>query len=998
MKTFSRVISLWALLAATVNATSQTPGEKLWSFAADQGLQSSPAIGTDGTIYFGSDGGILFALNRDGSIKWEYKTGGSIVSSPAIGPDGTIHVGSTDRVLYALSPEGRLKWLASPGSAMVASPAIAADGTIYVGTVFNSLVAISSGGTRLWVFQAGGNLVSSPVIGADGSIYIGCRDNKLYALGPEGKLKWTFTTSAGINASAAIGADGTLYVGSLDHKLFAVNPDGTKRWEFVTGDAIRSSAAVASDGTIYVGSDDGKLYAVTPAGVQKWAFTIGQWLRSSPAISSEGTIFLGAYDKQVHAVNPDGTEKWRFATSGHVSSSPAIGADGTVYIGSWDKNLYALKGSGPPASAPWPMFRGDPARTGRAALQQVVPRIQLGLANLIKTLHAPATIRLSADLSGIANSQTKVEFYQGRSKIGEANAAPYGLIRSNVLVGTYSFTAKAVLASGQSIDSKPLEVLVNAAPVAAKPKAGKTAKTSSISAPPMPDKTKPFVAIVTPGRDSHVAAEEISVRGTASDNVGVARVEYQLGKGPFTMAGGTDNWQVTLRLAPGENTLLVRAIDQAGNQSNVARRKIIYSAKLPLQVKVQGDGIIRTSLEDRELEVGKTYSLTAEPRPGMAFAGWTGSIQTNTPTVTFVMAENFFLEANFVPNRFAAIEGEYTGLIDPPGPANPDAAGIISITTTEKGAYRGQLQFGGASHALKGQFDATGTLRQTIERARKPPLNLVLRLDLASDPDLITGSVSDGTITTEILGDRLVYDGRERKAPETGRFTLTMAAKAITGTAPQGDGFGQLAVDARGVVHFEGTLGDGTPVKQAVPLTKNGVWPVYVPLYEGQGSLSGWVRFKSQSYGDLFGQLTWIKPAGKDTSYPAGFTNQVSVLGSAYTAPGRDGNAAFRGGRGLLRLNSANLKELLIGGIGVDADYKVTIPEGTESNLKLRIAPQTGLISGSFTHPVTGAATPLQGAWLQKQGIGSGFFASNGTTGHVLLSLATRQADNRPGR
>ena len=42
--------------------------------------------------------------------KWNYTTGSDIVSSPAIGSDGTIYFGSYDGKLYALNPNGTQKW------------------------------------------------------------------------------------------------------------------------------------------------------------------------------------------------------------------------------------------------------------------------------------------------------------------------------------------------------------------------------------------------------------------------------------------------------------------------------------------------------------------------------------------------------------------------------------------------------------------------------------------------------------------------------------------------------------------------------------------------------------------------------------------------------------------------------------------------------------------------------------------------------------------------
>ena len=41
-------------------------------------------------------------------LKWRYKTHAAVYSSPAIGTDGTIYVGSDDGYLYAVNASGNL--------------------------------------------------------------------------------------------------------------------------------------------------------------------------------------------------------------------------------------------------------------------------------------------------------------------------------------------------------------------------------------------------------------------------------------------------------------------------------------------------------------------------------------------------------------------------------------------------------------------------------------------------------------------------------------------------------------------------------------------------------------------------------------------------------------------------------------------------------------------------------------------------------------------------
>ena len=44
----------------------------------------------------------LWTINPDGTEKWVFTAGGDVESSPAIGSDGTVYVGSMDGKLYAI--------------------------------------------------------------------------------------------------------------------------------------------------------------------------------------------------------------------------------------------------------------------------------------------------------------------------------------------------------------------------------------------------------------------------------------------------------------------------------------------------------------------------------------------------------------------------------------------------------------------------------------------------------------------------------------------------------------------------------------------------------------------------------------------------------------------------------------------------------------------------------------------------------------------------------
>jgi len=71
-------------------------------------VYSSPAIGSDGTVYVGSYDNKLYGQDgKTGARKWEFETGSRVASSPAIGSDGTVYVGSWDKKLYAIKTDSK---------------------------------------------------------------------------------------------------------------------------------------------------------------------------------------------------------------------------------------------------------------------------------------------------------------------------------------------------------------------------------------------------------------------------------------------------------------------------------------------------------------------------------------------------------------------------------------------------------------------------------------------------------------------------------------------------------------------------------------------------------------------------------------------------------------------------------------------------------------------------------------------------------------------------
>ncbi len=413
------------------------------------------------------------------------------------------------------------------------------------------------------------------------------------------------------------------------------------------------------------------------------------------------------------------------------------------------------------------------------------------------------------------------------------------------------------------------------------------------------------------------------------------------------------------------------------------RPAVLWNPQPVLTVLIVGTGTVSPNYNGKTLQVGRSYAMTAQPGTGFLFAGWSGSVVTNTATLRFVMQSNTVLVANFITNRLMAVSGTYNGLFAPEtGSLSPQNCGSFTIIATAKGALSGSLQMGGKGYALSGQFDPGGAASRTIARPNLSALAVDLQLDLTEGTDRVVGSVSDGTWTAMLAGDRAIYDGKTKLAPQAGSYTVILAGAYGSTNEPAGDSYGTLTVGKNGAISFTGTLADGSKVTRSVPVSQYGQWPFYASLYGGQGMLWSWLAFTNAS--DLGGSVAWTKLPVKTPYYAAGFSLTVQALGRWYFPPGTGTNV-------LGLTTSTNLTLTLEGGglaqgitdrISIAANSHVTPVGGPK--LSLTFTPSTGGFAGSVV-PAASRPISFSGVWLQGRGFGSGFFLGASGSGEVLL-------------
>jgi hypothetical protein len=183
------------------------------------------------------------------------------------------------------------------------------------------------------------------------------------------------------------------------------------------------------------------------------------------------------------------------------------------------------------------------------------------------------------------------------------------------------------------------------------------ANSGEVSLAPNPDKLPandddgslgaaplPVIAYKLPADGARIASPDaVTLSGTASDKQGIAAVLYKMIHGgavsDIQLATGTTSWSIPLQIAPddgGNFVVYAKAIDTAGNESELTARSFFYVVPKDLSVTINGIGTVTAGFAGiTSREIGRTYTITAKAGLGGRFNGWSGSVVSMSPTITF---------------------------------------------------------------------------------------------------------------------------------------------------------------------------------------------------------------------------------------------------------------------------------------------------------------------------------------------------------------------------
>ena len=346
-----------------------------WKIQTNGRITCSPAIGADGTIYFGSNDSTFYAIDPlYGGVKWWKQLKGMSISSPVIGEDGTIFTASTSdyeekdkprSFVYAFNPDGSLKW------EYEINPGQFEDGVYNSPTIWKN----NNSGTPNWLVmipsQKGDSLIAlDPATGlevheatvgpfyTDFSAFPGMSWRKDVEGFCEGAYTGFFPSTprrdlivAGTRILDPVNFQGINYFPGF--QIFSRSGEKKARYlfepYFLAGNDsteyyaahMFATPAIDRDGTIYFGTARGGIfYAFYPDGSLKWKREIEQQLvwdtlrgiGSSAVIGEENVFFTTQHGLIVCLSKFDGREIWKKDINIYMISSPVLSADGTLYI------------------------------------------------------------------------------------------------------------------------------------------------------------------------------------------------------------------------------------------------------------------------------------------------------------------------------------------------------------------------------------------------------------------------------------------------------------------------------------------------------------------------------------------------------------------------------------------------------------------------------------------------------------------------------------------
>jgi outer membrane protein assembly factor BamB len=340
-----------------------------WTFKVPANVFAGPAIGPDGTLYFGTQDATLYAVGKDGKQKWKFTSEdaqysspyGGIDQAPAVDDSGCVYFGTAHGLVYCLSPAGNVVWKwqmrgeGEVGTAIKPMP----DGAVCFGALSGEsggCLYVVKGGKTVWSYATKPIVGSTPAAAPGGTLYFGVPASSgfedsgmLCAVAAPGKLLWTAAVESPIVGAPALDKAGNVYCLSGAGVLRKYSPSGSLLWTAETEylaeyeyeleeDGIypflvSSSPAVTDNGRVTICVTD-MVYSYRTSGELMWTYDL-QGAYGSPIADAQGAIYCG-WNLGAVCLGPEGGLKWSYKTAPEsgatVMHSFAMDSSGWIYF------------------------------------------------------------------------------------------------------------------------------------------------------------------------------------------------------------------------------------------------------------------------------------------------------------------------------------------------------------------------------------------------------------------------------------------------------------------------------------------------------------------------------------------------------------------------------------------------------------------------------------------------------------------------------------------
>ena len=363
---------------------------------------------------------------------------------------------------------------------------------------------------------------------------------------------------------------------------------------------------------------------------------------------------------------------------------------------------------------------------------------------------------------------------------------------------------------------------------------------------------------------------------------------------------------------------------------------------------------------------------------------------------------NLTVTADF--SEVLPVAGIYNGLFYESAAVAQKSGGFVRLKLGTNAVFSGKLFVEGDAPAFSGKINPQGTASVVVKRAHlaKEDIALSLAFDFVGSSDRVVGSLSNSSWSATMNADRNVWSLTNTASAFTNYCTLLVPGFSNVVDGPIGYGYATVQITPLGLARIVGGLADDHKWQQAVPISKDGQWPLFVPLYRTVriytnlaitsytkivtnkgytlGSAMGWFTLTNNS---VTGNLSWIKTGWTNGVYPTGFTNVVGILASHYQAPPL-AMRALSVTSGTFTLQGGNLPVSINRSFLLATNNLITLSPVADG-LRVSLAAKSGLWKGTFINPAnTNKPTIISGAILQDQNFGGGYFIGTNQTGKVF--------------